>query len=139
MKVASPGLCENKDRGEATLKYYKIESGLLPLLLSKDPIKPVKRSRVGHLMISEHLQQRLLCDLCICQPRVLEKRSGLLDHLTLRFNVSFSTECAMFFIYHRCTPPDRLTRLPVQGSAMDFRFTQLPHPPREGQPRQGWL
>ncbi len=30
MKVASPGLCENRDRGEATLKYYyKIESGLL--------------------------------------------------------------------------------------------------------------
>jgi hypothetical protein len=77
---------------------------LLPPLLSKDPFKPVRRSRVGHLMISEHLQQCLLCDLCICQPCVPERRSGLLDHLTLRFIVSFSTECGMFFIYRRCTP-----------------------------------
>jgi hypothetical protein len=80
---------------------------LLPPLLSKDPFKPVRRSRVGHLMISEHLQQCLLCDLCICQPRVPERRSGLFDHLTLRFIVS-STECGMFFIYPRCTPTDRL-------------------------------
>jgi len=80
---------------------------LLPPLLSKDPFKPV-RSRVGHLMILEHLQQCLLGDLCICQPCVPERRSGLLDHLTLRFIVSFSTECGMFFIYRRCTPPDRL-------------------------------
>jgi hypothetical protein len=76
--------------------------------LSKDPFKPVRRSRVGHLMISEHLQQCLLCDLCICQPRVPERRSGLLDHLTPCFIVSFSTECGMFFIYRRCTPPDQL-------------------------------
>jgi hypothetical protein len=48
---------------------------LLPPLLSKDPFKPVMRSRVGHLMISEHLQQCLLCDLCICQPCVPERTS----------------------------------------------------------------
>jgi hypothetical protein len=76
--------------------------------LSKDPFKLVRRSRVGHLMISEHLQQCLLGDLCIFQPRVPDRRSSLLDHLTLRFIVSFSTECGMFFIYRRCTPPDRL-------------------------------
>jgi len=29
VKVASPGLCENKDWDEVTLKYYKIEYGLL--------------------------------------------------------------------------------------------------------------
>jgi len=70
---------------------------LLPRLLSKDPFKLVRRSRVGHLMILEHLQQCLLGDFCICQPRVPERRSGLLDHLTLCFIVSFSTECGMFF------------------------------------------
>jgi hypothetical protein len=76
--------------------------------LSKDPFKPVRRSRVGHLMISEHFQQWMLGDLCICQPRVPERRSGLLNHLTLCFIVSFSTKCGMFFIYRWCTPPDRL-------------------------------
>jgi hypothetical protein len=81
---------------------------LLPPLLSKDPFKPMRRSRVGHLMISEHLQQCLLCDLYICQPHVPKRRSSLLDHLTLRFIMSFSTECGMFFIYRRCTPPGRL-------------------------------
>ncbi len=91
---------------------------LLPPLLSKDPFKPVRRSKVGHLMISEHLQQCLLCDLCICQPRVLERRSGLLDHLTLRFIVS-STKCGMFFIYRRCTPPDRLYGITDRSISVD--------------------
>jgi hypothetical protein len=49
-----------------------------------------------------------MISLCICQPCVPERRSGLLGHRTLRFSVSFSKECGMFFIYHRCTPPDRL-------------------------------
>ncbi len=92
---------------------------LLPPLLSKDPFKPVRRSRVGHLMISEHLQQCLLGDLCICQPRVPERRSGLLDHLTLRFIVSFSTKCGMFFIYRRCTPPNRLHGITDHSISVD--------------------
>jgi hypothetical protein len=87
--------------------------------LSKDPFKPVRRSRVGHLMISKHLQQCLLGDLYICQPRVLERRSGLLDHLTFRFIVSFSTECGMFFIYRRCTPPDRLYGITNRSISVD--------------------
>jgi hypothetical protein len=45
---------------------------------------------------------------CICQPSVPERRTGLLDHPTFRFIMSFSTECGMFFIYRRCTPLDRL-------------------------------
>jgi hypothetical protein len=65
--------------------------------LSKDPFKPVRRSRVGHLMISEHLQQCLFGDLCICQPRVPERTPRLLDHLTLRFIVSF-TEWHVFYL-----------------------------------------
>jgi hypothetical protein len=32
----------------------------------------------------------------------------MLDHLTLLFSVPFSTELGMFFIYRRCTPPNRL-------------------------------
>jgi hypothetical protein len=87
--------------------------------LSKDPFKPVKRSRVGHLMISEHLQQCVLCDLCICQPRVHERRLGLLDYLTLRFIVSFSTKCGMFFIYRRCTPLDRLYGITDRSISVD--------------------
>jgi hypothetical protein len=49
-----------------------------------------------------------MISLCICQPCVPERRSGLLNHLTFRFSVSFPIECGMFFIYRRCTPPDRL-------------------------------
>jgi hypothetical protein len=49
-----------------------------------------------------------MISLCICQPCVPEKTPRLLDHLTLHFIVSFSTECGMFFIYRRCTPPDQL-------------------------------
>ncbi len=45
---------------------------------------------------------------CICQPCVPEKRSSLLDHPILRFSVSFSTKCGMFFIYRQCTPLDWL-------------------------------
>ncbi len=71
---------------------------LLPPLLSKNPFKPVRRSRVGHLMISEHLQQCMLGDLCICQPCVLERTPRLLDHLTLRFIVSFFTEWHVFYL-----------------------------------------
>jgi hypothetical protein len=47
----------------------------------------VRRSRVVHLMIPELLRQCLVCDLHICQPRVPEGRSGLLDHPTLPFLV----------------------------------------------------
>jgi hypothetical protein len=49
-----------------------------------------------------------MISLCICQPYVRERTPRLLDHLTFRFSVSFSTECGMFFIYRRCTPLDRL-------------------------------
>jgi len=49
-----------------------------------------------------------MISLCICQPCVPERTPRLLDHLTLRFSVSFSIECGMFFIYRGCTPPDRL-------------------------------
>jgi hypothetical protein len=60
-----------------------------------------------------------MISLYICQPCVPERRLGLLDHLTLRFNVSFSTECGMFFIYRRCTPPDQLYGITVRSISVD--------------------
>jgi hypothetical protein len=39
-----------------------------------------------------------MISLCICQPCVPERRSGLLDHPTLRFSVSFSIEWHVFYL-----------------------------------------
>jgi hypothetical protein len=45
----------------------------------------------------------------ICQPRVLEGRSGLLDYPTLPFLMCpFLGLGWHFFSYRGCTPPDRL-------------------------------
>ncbi len=43
----------------------------------------------------------------------------MLDHLTLRFSVSFSTKCGMFFIYRRCTPPNRLYGITDRSISVD--------------------
>ncbi len=79
----------------------------------------------------------------ICQPCVLEKRLGLLDHLTLLFSVSFSIELGMFFIYRRCTLPDGLYGITDRSINVDrglywpigiqevFTFDSLKKKPRE--------
>jgi len=60
-----------------------------------------------------------MISLCICQPCVPKRTSRLLDHLTFRFSVSFFTECGMFFIYRRCTPPDRLYGITDRSISVD--------------------
>jgi hypothetical protein len=74
------------------------------------------------LQIGNFLSSGVECYLfaiCICQPCVLERRSGLLDHLTLLFSMSFSTELGMFFIYRRCTPPDGLYGITDRSIGVD--------------------
>ncbi len=76
---------------------------------------------MGQLTWTRHLKFSTVCmiSFCICQPCVPERRSGLLDHLTPRFILSFSKECGMFFIYRRCTPPDRLYGITDRSISVD--------------------
>jgi hypothetical protein len=51
-------------------------------------------------LVNSYLKFLTICmiSLCICQPCVLKRRSGLLDHLTLRFIMFFSTEWHVFYL-----------------------------------------
>ncbi len=43
----------------------------------------------------------------------------MFDHLTLLFNMSFTIEVGMFFIYRRCTPLDWLYDITDRSISVD--------------------
>jgi hypothetical protein len=58
------------------------------------------------------------CDLYLSTLCTWEK-IDVLDHLTILFSLSFSTELGMFFIYRQCTPPDRLYGITDRSMSVD--------------------